>query len=66
MAQNRRKTWTMEDDERLRQLSSSGASVATIAKDLGRTESAVLARAYAIGVAFRRLKTRRRTFSKWG
>lgn len=66
MAQDKRKLWTPDEDERLRQLVISGASVASTAEQLHRTVPAVVARAYAIGVTFRRIYVRRRPLARWG
>jgi hypothetical protein len=66
MVQDKRKPWTADEDEHLRQLVLSGASVASAAKRLGRTVPSVTARAYAIGVPLRRFQARRRPLSKWG
>ena len=48
---NNRKAWTADEDERLRQLVISNASLSDIAEDLGRTVSAVRARAHAMRIA---------------
>jgi hypothetical protein len=45
------KAWTSDDDERLRQLVVSNSSLSNIADDLGRTVSAVRARAHALRIA---------------
>jgi hypothetical protein len=47
---NNSKAWTSDEDERLRQLVISNASLSDIAEDLGRTASAVRARAHACGL----------------
>jgi len=44
---NNRKAWTADEDERLRQRVVSNAPLSDIAEDLGRTASAVRARAHA-------------------
>jgi hypothetical protein len=51
---NNRKAWTADEDERLRQLVISNASLSDIAGDLGRTASAVRARAHAKRIALGR------------
>jgi hypothetical protein len=48
---NNRKAWTSAEDERLRQLVISNAPPSEIAEDLGRTASAVRARAHALRIA---------------
>jgi hypothetical protein len=55
---NNWKAWTSDEDERLRQLVVSNASLSDIAEDLGRTVVAVKARAHAIGIALRRSRFR--------
>jgi len=66
MAENKRKPWTADEDERLRQLILSNASAASAAEQLDRTVAAITARAYVIGVTLRRFQARRRQLSKWG
>jgi hypothetical protein len=51
---NNCKAWTSAEDERLRQLVISNASPSEIAEDLGRTASAVRARAHAKRIALGR------------
>jgi len=52
---NNRKAWTADEDERLRQrVVVSNASLSDIAEDLGRTVSAVKARAHAMRIALGR------------
>ena len=51
---NNRKAWTADEDERLRQRIVSNASLSDIAEDLGRTASAVRARAHAKRIALGR------------
>jgi hypothetical protein len=48
---NNSKAWTSDENERLRQLVISNASLSNIAEDLGRTASAVRARAHALRIA---------------
>jgi hypothetical protein len=48
---NNAKAWTTDEDERLRELVISNASVFDIAADLGRTVVAVRARAHALRIA---------------
>jgi hypothetical protein len=55
---NNAKTWTSDEDERLRELVISNASVFDIAVDLGRTVVAVRARAQALRIAPRRSRFR--------
>ena len=52
------KAWTSEEDERLRKLIISNASVLDIAADLGRTVKAVRARAHALRIALGRSRFR--------
>ncbi|WP_210253909.1 SANT/Myb-like DNA-binding domain-containing protein [Bradyrhizobium sp. S69] len=66
MAEKNAKTWTNEEDERLRELVVSEAEFADIAKSLGRTEKAVKARAYILRLSLRRIGVRRRGLSRWG
>jgi hypothetical protein len=46
--------WTPEEDERLRRLYTAGASLAAMARDLGRSQDAVGARRAAVGLHSRR------------
>ncbi len=55
---NNCKAWTSDEDERLRELVISNASLFDIALELGRTVVAVKARAHAIGIALRRSRFR--------
>jgi hypothetical protein len=55
---NNARAWTSGDDERLRQLVISNASVIDIAADLGRTVKAVRARAHRLGIALGRSRFR--------
>jgi hypothetical protein len=55
---NKAKAWTSGEDERLRQLIVSNASVIDIAADLGRTVKAVRARAHRLGIALGRSRFR--------
>jgi hypothetical protein len=66
MAENSRKPWTAEEDERLRQLVVSGASVGEIAEKLDRTEPAAEASAYFLRVTLGRFGAKRRGISRWG
>jgi hypothetical protein len=54
------KRWTTEEDDILRQAALAGTSVAEIASTVGRTESAVRARAYVLRVLPRPVGIRRR------
>jgi hypothetical protein len=65
-AKNSGRQWSAEEDERLRELAVSGATLAEIAEKLNRTESAIKARGYILRVGLRRFKPRRRDLSKWG
>jgi hypothetical protein len=55
---NKVKAWTSDEDERLRQLIISNASVIDIAADLGRTVKAVRARALRLHIALGRSRFR--------
>jgi hypothetical protein len=65
-AENSGKPWTVEEDERLRQLVVSSAPLTEIAERLDRTESSVRARAHFLGVIVRRFGAKRRGLSRWG
>jgi hypothetical protein len=65
-AENSGKLWTAQEDERLRELAGSGATLSEIAEKLNRTESAIQARAYMLRVGLRRFRINRRFLSKWG
>ena len=52
------KAWTSDENERLRELIISNASVIDIAADLGRTVKAVRARAHALRIALGRSRFR--------
>jgi hypothetical protein len=65
-AENSGKLWTAQEDERLRELAASSATPSEIAAKLNRTEAATMARAYALRVALRRFRAKRRDLSKWG
>jgi len=52
------RAWTSGEDERLRKLIISNASVIDIAADLGRTVKAVRARAHALRIALGRSRFR--------
>jgi hypothetical protein len=52
------KAWTSDEDERLRKLIISNASVIEIAAELGRTVKAVRARAHALRIALARSRFR--------
>ena len=55
-----------KEDERLRELAVSSATLSEIAEKLNRTKSATQARAYTLRVGLRRFRTQRRSLSKWG
>jgi hypothetical protein len=55
---NNAKAWTSDEDERLRELIISNASIFDIAADLGRTVLAVKARARALRIALGRSRFR--------
>jgi hypothetical protein len=58
--------WTIEEDQKLRELVASGTDLADVAKSLSRTLSAVKARAYALRLLLGRSGVRRRGLSRWG
>jgi len=58
--------WTQEEDDRLRRLLIADTSPSEIAEMLGRTVSAVKARAYSLGLTLARFGIRRRGMSRWG
>jgi hypothetical protein len=60
------KPWTPEQDEVLRKGIIAGASLLAVSNKLGRTEAAVRARAYILGLSLRTTGRRRRESSKWG
>jgi hypothetical protein len=60
------KPWTPEADETLRKAVLAGRSLRTMCQQLGRTEAAVRARAYVLGLSLRLAKTKRRGVAKWG
>jgi hypothetical protein len=55
---NNAKAWTSDEEERLRELIISNASVLDIAADVGRTVKAVRARAHALRIALGRSRFR--------
>jgi len=61
---NNSKAWTSAEDERLLQLVISNASLSDIAEDLGRTASAVRARAHALRLALGRSRFIMKTEAK--
>src|SRR5260370_27200677 len=65
-AENSGKQWSAKEDERLRELAVSSATLSEIAEKLNRTKSATQARAYTLRVGLRRFRTQRRSLSKWG
>ena len=56
MPRNSSKRWTPEEDDLLRTLIETGTSALLIAAKLKRGVHATKARAYAIGISFRRVK----------
>jgi hypothetical protein len=67
MAVNSGKVWTIQEDERLRELVASGAALPEIANALDRTVAATKTRAYILRLVLRRIGVRRRRVrSKWG
>jgi hypothetical protein len=66
MAANNSSRWNQEDDERLRHLVLSNTPLFEIAEALGRTVSAIKARAHSLGLTLARFGNRRKTLSKWG
>ena len=58
--------WTQQEDERLRRLLIADTPPSEIAETLGRTVSAVKARAYLLGITLARFGIRRRGMSRWG
>jgi hypothetical protein len=65
-AENSGKQWSPKEDQRLRELAVSGATLSEIAAKLNRTEAATKARAYVLHVGLGRFRARRRGLSKWG
>ena len=51
MTENDRNIWTPEEDNRLRTLLGAGRSIASVAADLKRSETAVRARAYVLRIS---------------
>jgi hypothetical protein len=66
MAEKISKAWTIEEDERLREMVTSEADFADIANSLGRTGKAIKARAYILRLSLRRLGVTRRDLSTSG
>jgi hypothetical protein len=66
MAVNNNNRWNQEDDERLRHLVFSNTAPFEIAEALGRTVSAVKARAHSLGLTLARFGIRRNALSRWG
>jgi hypothetical protein len=64
--QNNNTPWTPELDKVLREEVVAGTSLLAIAKKLGRSESAIKARAYTLRLSLRSFGTRRREISRWG
>jgi hypothetical protein len=65
-AENSGKQWSPKEDQRLRELAVSGATLSEIAAKLNRTEAATKARAYVLRVGLGCFRARRRGLSKWG
>ena len=66
MAPNNNDRWTTEEEERLRQLIIVNITPFEIAEALGRTVSAVKAKAHSLGLTTARFGISRRSLSKWG
>ena len=66
MVEKNRDRWTQEEDDRLRRLLIADTPPSEIAETLGRTVSAVKARAYLLGITLARFGIRRRGMSRWG
>jgi hypothetical protein len=66
MATNDSDRWTEDEEQRLRQLVLANTPPFEIAKTLGRTVSAVKARAHLLGITLARLGMKRRGLSRWG
>jgi hypothetical protein len=60
------KAWTIEEDQRLRELIISEADFTDISRSLGRSEKAVKARAYILRLSLRRINVRRRDMVELG
>jgi hypothetical protein len=58
--------WTKDEEERLKQLFLQNALPAEIAKELGRTVSAVKSKAHALGITIARFGSRRSGMPRWG
>ena len=59
--------WTKYEEERLQQMFLQNALPEEIAKDLGRTVSAVKSKAHALGITIARFQNRTRPMlSRWG
>jgi hypothetical protein len=56
--------WTVADDDQLKELAVSGASLLTMGQRLKRTEAAIRARAYFLDIPLRRVGIRRRATFK--
>jgi hypothetical protein len=56
------KLWTAEEDDVLRQQASAGTSIAEIAAKIGRTKSALRARAYVLRLSLRSTGASRSSF----
>ena len=56
--------WTAADDDQLKELAVSGASLLTMGQRLKRTEAAIRARAYFLDIPLRRVGIRRRATFK--
>jgi hypothetical protein len=66
IAENNSDRWTPEEEERLRHLMEANSSPSEIAEGLGRTVSAVKAKAHSLGLSTARFGLRRRSLAKWG
>jgi hypothetical protein len=65
-AENSGKQWSTAEDDRMRELAVSGATLSEIAEKLNRSDSAVKARGYILRVGLRRFGATRRPLSRFG
>jgi hypothetical protein len=64
--QKKGKLWNSTDDELLKRMVFQGVSLFSIAKNLGRTEASIRARASTLQLPLRSFGTRRNSFRKYG